>query len=50
MNYARGSKIGFADDFLAELKKYMKGEGHSALKAAVRIIWFPERSMEEVLY
>jgi hypothetical protein len=33
---ARGSKIGFADDFLAELKKHIKGEGHGALKAAVR--------------
>ena len=33
---ARGSKIGFADDFLAELKKHTKGEGHGALKVAVR--------------
>jgi hypothetical protein len=33
---ARGSTIEFADEFLAELKKHMKGEGHGALKAAVR--------------
>ena len=51
---ARGSKIGFADDFLTELKKYIKGEGHGALKAAIRSFKKLSRSQfttnEEFIY
>ncbi|KAJ5406820.1 hypothetical protein N7465_008104 [Penicillium sp. CMV-2018d] len=32
---SRGNKMSFADEFVDELKKLMKGEGHGALKAAM---------------
>lgn len=31
----RGNKMSFADEFVDEIKKHMKGEGHGALKAAM---------------
>ncbi|KAJ5926178.1 hypothetical protein N7516_007951 [Penicillium verrucosum] len=31
----RGNPITFADEFLEEIRKHLKGEGHSALKAAM---------------